>query len=93
MVKLPMASVLRMQTLSETRGFMKMLIDARSDRILGFTVFGAEASEPLATVQMAMLGELPYTKLRDAIFTHPTSAEGLNVLLASVPAKAAQQSA
>jgi pyruvate/2-oxoglutarate dehydrogenase complex dihydrolipoamide dehydrogenase (E3) component len=93
MVKLPMASVLRMQTLSETRGFMKMLIDARSDRILGFTAFGAEASEPLATVQMAMLGELPYTKLRDAIFTHPTSAEGLNVLLASVPAKAAQQSA
>jgi pyruvate/2-oxoglutarate dehydrogenase complex dihydrolipoamide dehydrogenase (E3) component len=93
MVKLPMASVLRMQTLSETRGFMKMLIDARSDRILGFTAFGAEASEPLATVQMAMLGELPNTKLRDAIFTHPTSAEGLNVLLASVPAKAAQQSA
>lgn len=92
-VKLPMASVLRMQTLSETRGFMKMLIDAQGDRILGFTAFGAEASEPLAAVQTAMLAELPYSKLRDAIFTHPTSAEGLNVLLASVPAKAAQQSA
>jgi pyruvate/2-oxoglutarate dehydrogenase complex dihydrolipoamide dehydrogenase (E3) component len=93
MVKLPMASVLRMQTISETRGFLKMLIDAQSDRILGFTAFGAEASEALAAVQTAMLGELPYTKLRDAIFTHPTTAEGLNVLLASVPAKAAQQTA
>jgi pyruvate/2-oxoglutarate dehydrogenase complex dihydrolipoamide dehydrogenase (E3) component len=92
-VKLPMASVLRMQTLSETRGFLKMLIEAQSDRILGFTAFGAEASEPLATVQTAMLGGLPYTALRDAIFTHPTTAEGLNVLLASVPAKAAQQTA
>jgi pyruvate/2-oxoglutarate dehydrogenase complex dihydrolipoamide dehydrogenase (E3) component len=93
MVKLPMASVLRMQTISETRGFLKMLIDAQSDRILGFTAFGAEASEPLAAVQTAMLAGLPYTKLRDAIFTHPTTAEGLNVLLASVPAKAAQQTA
>jgi pyruvate/2-oxoglutarate dehydrogenase complex dihydrolipoamide dehydrogenase (E3) component len=93
MVKLPMASVLRMKTISETRGFLKMLIDAQSDRILGFTAFGAEASEPLAAVQTAMLGGLPYTTLRDAIFTHPTTAEGLNVLLASVPAKAAQQSA
>ncbi len=93
MAKLPMASVLRMQTLSETRGFLKMLIDAQSDRILGFTAFGAEASEALAAVQTAMLGELPYTKLRDAIFPHPTTAEGLNVLLATVPAKAAQQSA
>lgn len=93
MVKLPMASVLRMQTISETRGFLKMLIDAQSDRILGFTAFGAEASEALAAVQTAMLAELPYPRLRDAIFTHPTTAEGLNVLLASVPAKAAQQSA
>ena len=82
--RLPMAAVLRTRTTSETRGFMKMLIDESSDRILGFTVFGAEASELVATVQTAMLGELPYTALRDALFTHPTAAEGLTLLLAKV---------
>jgi len=93
LAKIPMAAVLRAVTLSETRGFVKILIDDRSDRILGFTVLGAEGSEMMAAVQTAMLGGLPYTVLRDAIFTHPTAAEGLTVLLASVPAKAAQQSA
>jgi pyruvate/2-oxoglutarate dehydrogenase complex dihydrolipoamide dehydrogenase (E3) component len=83
----PMAAVLRTRTLSEPRGFMKMLIDVDSDRILGFTVFGAEASELMATVQTAMLGRLPFTVLRDALFTHPTAAEGLTVLLADVAAK------
>ena len=82
--RMPMAAVLRTRTLSEPRGFMKMLIDEGSDRILGFTVFGAEASELMATVQTAMLGDLPYTALRDALFTHPTAAEGLTVLLANV---------
>ena len=86
LVKTPMASVLRMRTLAETRGFMKMLIEAESDHILGFSAFGAEASELLATVQTAMLGGLPYTLLQNAIFTHPTTAEGLTVLLATVPA-------
>ena len=81
-----MAAVLRTRTLSEPRGFMKMLIADQSDRILGFTAFGAEASELLATVQTAMLGNLPYTALRDGLFTHPTAAEGLTVLLANVPA-------
>lgn len=84
LVKMPMAGVLRTRTISESRGFIKMLIDAASDRILGITVFGAEASELMAVVQIAMLGELPYTLLRDAIFTHPTAAEGLTVLLADV---------
>jgi pyruvate/2-oxoglutarate dehydrogenase complex dihydrolipoamide dehydrogenase (E3) component len=81
---MPMSAVLRTRTLSEPRGFMKMLIDAGSDRILGFTAFGAEASELMATVQTAMLGQLPFTVLRDALFTHPTAAEGLTVLLANV---------
>jgi pyruvate/2-oxoglutarate dehydrogenase complex dihydrolipoamide dehydrogenase (E3) component len=81
---LPMSGVLRTRTLSEPRGFMKMLIDTGSDSILGFTVFGAEASELMATVQTAMLGKLPFTVLRDALFTHPTAAEGLTVLLANV---------
>jgi pyruvate/2-oxoglutarate dehydrogenase complex dihydrolipoamide dehydrogenase (E3) component len=84
---MPMAAILRTRTLSEPRGFVKMLIDAHGDRILGFTVFGVEASELLAAVQTAMLGDLPYTALRDAIFTHPTMAEGLTVLLASVVAE------
>jgi pyruvate/2-oxoglutarate dehydrogenase complex dihydrolipoamide dehydrogenase (E3) component len=82
--RLPMAAVLRTRTISEPRGFMKMLIDEGSDRILGFTVFGAEASELMATVQTAMLGNLPYTALRDALFTHPTAAEGLTLLLANI---------
>jgi pyruvate/2-oxoglutarate dehydrogenase complex dihydrolipoamide dehydrogenase (E3) component len=81
---LPMSAVLRTRTLSEPRGFMKMLIDTGGDRILGFTVFGAEASELMAVVQTAMLGQLPFTALRDALFTHPTAAEGLTVLLADV---------
>jgi pyruvate/2-oxoglutarate dehydrogenase complex dihydrolipoamide dehydrogenase (E3) component len=91
--KMPMAAILRTRTLSEPRGFLKMLIDAYSDRILGFTVFGVEASELLATVQTAMLGELPYTALRDAIFTHPTVAEGLTALLANVPKSEARRAA
>jgi pyruvate/2-oxoglutarate dehydrogenase complex dihydrolipoamide dehydrogenase (E3) component len=90
---LPMAAVLRAVTLGETRGFVKILIDAQSDHILGFTALGVEASEMMAAVQTAMLGELPYTVLRDAIFTHPTVAEGLVFLLASVPARAMQQPA
>ena len=93
LAKMPMAAVLRAVALGETRGFVKMLINAESDRILGFTAFGAEASEMMAVVQTAMVGELPYTVLRDAIFTHPTAAEGLGPLLASVPAKAMQQPA
>jgi len=83
--RLPMSSVLRAQTTGETQGFMKALIGARHDRILGFTMIGAEAGEVLATVQTAMLAELPYSTLRDAALAHPTMAEGLGPLLSSVP--------
>jgi len=76
--------VLRARTLSQTRGFVKALIGA-DDRILGFTAFGAEASEMMAVVQTAMLGGMPYMALRDAIFTHPTAAEGLISLFSNVP--------
>lgn len=93
LAKLPMAGVLRAVTLGETRGFIKMLIDIQSDRILGFTAFGIEGSEMMAAAQTAMLGGLPYTVLRDAIFTHPTAAEGLVYLLAGVPARAMQHQA
>jgi pyruvate/2-oxoglutarate dehydrogenase complex dihydrolipoamide dehydrogenase (E3) component len=83
--KLPMAEVLRTKTISEPRGFMKVLIAESSDEILGFTAFGFEASELMVAMQTAILGRLPYTVLRDAILTHPTMSEGLAQLLANVP--------
>jgi pyruvate/2-oxoglutarate dehydrogenase complex dihydrolipoamide dehydrogenase (E3) component len=82
---LPMEAVLRTRTLSETRGFMKVIIDAHSDRILGFAAFGPEAGELMSNVQVAMLAQQPYTLLRDAVFTHPTMTEGLIPLFARVP--------
>ena len=81
-----MAMVLRTHTLSQTRGFMKALV-GDDDRILGFTALGAEASELMAVAQTAMLGGIPYTALRDAIWTHPTAAEGLLGLFANPPAE------
>ncbi len=93
LAKMPMDAVLRAVALGETRGFVKMLIEAETDHILGFTAFGAEASEMMAAVQTAMLGGLPYTTLRDAIFAHPTAAEGLGALLTTVPAKTMRQPA
>jgi pyruvate/2-oxoglutarate dehydrogenase complex dihydrolipoamide dehydrogenase (E3) component len=84
----PFDSAWRAWTISERRGFMKTLVDAHSDRILGFTAFGAEAGELMGTVQLAMLAGLPYTMLRDAMFAHPTMTEGLKALFMSVPRKA-----
>jgi pyruvate/2-oxoglutarate dehydrogenase complex dihydrolipoamide dehydrogenase (E3) component len=80
-----MAAVIRARTLSETRGFMKALIDTTSDRILGFTAFGVGVGEIMPTVQIAMAGGLPYTLLRDSIIAHPTIAEGLGPLFSTVP--------
>ncbi|PYU70727.1 MAG: mercuric reductase [Acidobacteria bacterium] len=81
--KVPMEANLRARTLSETRGFLKTLVEADSDRILGFTAFGVGAGEILATVQIAMVAGLPYTALRDAVLTHPTLVEGLIPLFSS----------
>jgi pyruvate/2-oxoglutarate dehydrogenase complex dihydrolipoamide dehydrogenase (E3) component len=63
---------------------MKALIDTKTDKILGFTMLGVGAGEVMATVQVAMLAGLPYTILRDAIFTHPTLTEGLISLFSNV---------
>jgi pyruvate/2-oxoglutarate dehydrogenase complex dihydrolipoamide dehydrogenase (E3) component len=82
--KLPMSAVLRAHTTGEKRGFMKALVSAHDDRILGFTMIGAEASEVMATVQIAVLAGLPYTALRDAIIAHPTWAEGLGSLFSTL---------
>ena len=81
----PVDAAWRPWTLSERRGFMKTLIDVRSDRILGFTAFGPEAGELMGTVQVAMLAGVPYTVLRDAMFAHPTMTEGLKALFMGVP--------
>lgn len=87
LTRIPIAAVRRAHTLSETRGFIKALISAESDEILGLTAFGTEAGELMSIVQTAMLAKLPYTSLRDAILAHPTIAEGLTVLFAAVPAR------
>jgi pyruvate/2-oxoglutarate dehydrogenase complex dihydrolipoamide dehydrogenase (E3) component len=83
---LPMTNVLRTETTGDSRGFMKVLVDARRENILGFTMFGADAPEVMAVVQTAMLARLPYIAMREAIFAHPTTAEGLNQLFARVGA-------
>jgi len=87
---LPMSHVLRTEATDETQGFMKVLVSARDDRILGFTMLGAEAGEVMASMQTAMLAALPYQKLRDAVISHLTFAEGLGPLLSNVPARAAE---
>ena len=81
--KLPMAAVTRAQTISETRGFMKALVDTNSGRILGFVMLGPDAAEVTAAVQVAMLADLPFTRLRDAVLAHPTMAEALNDLFSA----------
>ncbi|MBO0734295.1 MAG: FAD-dependent oxidoreductase [Methylocapsa sp.] len=87
--RLPTSAVLRTHTTDERQGFMKALVAARDDKILGFTMIGAEAGEVVSTVQMAMLAGLPYTAVRDAVLTHPTMAEGLGPLFSSVPPRIA----
>ena len=82
-----MSGVRRTATTDETRGFMKVLVAADDERILGFTMIGAEAGEVMTVVQTAILGGLPYPSLRDAILAHPTMAEGLGELFSLVPAR------
>lgn len=84
--KIPLADVLRARTLSETRGFLKALVEKDGDRILGFTAFGVDAGEMMSAVEIAMIAGLPFTKLRDAVLTHPTMMEGLIPLFSSTPA-------
>jgi pyruvate/2-oxoglutarate dehydrogenase complex dihydrolipoamide dehydrogenase (E3) component len=78
--RMPMTSVARAQEVDETRGFMKAIVDADTDQILGAAVLGLEGGEIMSMLQLAMMGKLPYTSLRDAVFAHPTLAESLNNL-------------
>ncbi len=86
--KLPTRKILRTFATDESEGFMKLLVATDSDRILGFTMIGSEAGEVMAAVQTAMLAELPFPKLRDAVIAHLSMAEGLGPLLEGVPARA-----
>jgi pyruvate/2-oxoglutarate dehydrogenase complex dihydrolipoamide dehydrogenase (E3) component len=78
--KMPMAHAARAVEVGESRGFMKAVVDARTDQILGCAVLGLEAGEVMAMLQIAMMGGLPYQRLRDDMFAHPTLAESLNNL-------------
>ena len=82
--KIPMSYVARAIEMGETRGFMKAVIDAETERILGCAVLGIEGGEIMAMIQIAMMGDLSYTVLRDAVFAHPTLAESLNTLFSTV---------
>ena len=78
--KMPMTYVARALELDESRGFMKVIVDADSSQMLGAAVLGIEGGEIMSQIQLAMMGRLPYTVLKDAVFAHPTLAESLNNL-------------
>ncbi|MCA1645915.1 MAG: mercuric reductase [Chloroflexi bacterium] len=78
--KMPMSHVARALEVDETRGFLKVIVDAQTQQILGAAILGIEGGELMSMLEIAMFGKLPYTILRDAIFAHPTLAEGFNNL-------------
>jgi pyruvate/2-oxoglutarate dehydrogenase complex dihydrolipoamide dehydrogenase (E3) component len=82
--KMPMSHVARALEVDEPRGMMKAVIDADTDLILGCAILGIEGGEIAAMIEIAMMGGVPYTVLRDAIFAHPTLAESLNNLFATM---------
>jgi pyruvate/2-oxoglutarate dehydrogenase complex dihydrolipoamide dehydrogenase (E3) component len=82
--RLPMTKVARALEVDETRGFMKVIVDRETGQILGARVLGLEGGETATLFQLAMMGRLPYTALRDAMFSHPTLAESLNNLFTAM---------
>ena len=82
--KLPMTHVARAIEMDETRGFMKAIVDADTDRILGCSILGIEGGEVMSVLQMAMMGGVAYAAIRDGVFAHPTLAESLNNLFMSM---------
>jgi pyruvate/2-oxoglutarate dehydrogenase complex dihydrolipoamide dehydrogenase (E3) component len=82
--KLPMTHVARALEVEESRGFIKAIVDSDTDQILGAAVLGVEGGEIMSILQMAMMGQVPYTVIRDAVFAHPTLAESLNNLFAAI---------
>jgi dihydrolipoamide dehydrogenase len=84
--KLPMTSVARAIEMSETRGFMKAIVDAKTRQILGCTILGLEGGEIMSMLQIAMMGKIPYTAIKEGVFAHPTLAESLNNLFMTLDA-------
>lgn len=82
--KMPMTHVARSLEQDETRGFMKVLVDPDTNMILGASILSSEGAEIMSMIQIAMMGKLPYTALRDGIFAHPSYAEALNNLFAGL---------
>ena len=82
--KLPMNAVARALEIGETRGFMKAVVDADTQHILGCAMLCAEGGEIMTIIQVAMMGKMPYTTLKEGIFSHPTLAEGLNDLFTTL---------
>ncbi|MEV8182719.1 FAD-dependent oxidoreductase [Specibacter sp. NPDC078692] len=78
--RMPVSSIPRARTVGHLDGIWKAVVERGTDQILGVSLLGHESSEVIAVVQMAMLGKLPYQRLRDAVITHPTMAEGLQLL-------------
>jgi pyruvate/2-oxoglutarate dehydrogenase complex dihydrolipoamide dehydrogenase (E3) component len=81
---MPMSHVARALEMDEPRGFMKVLVDPENRRLLGAAVLGVEGGEIMASLQLAMMGNLPYDRLRDGVFAHPTLAEALNNLFSTL---------
>jgi pyruvate/2-oxoglutarate dehydrogenase complex dihydrolipoamide dehydrogenase (E3) component len=79
-----MSWVARALEVDETRGMMKVLVDPKTQQILGAAVLGIEGGEIMAMIQIAMMAELSYPALRDGIFAHPTLAESLNTLFGQI---------
>ena len=79
-----MSWVARAIETDETKGFMKALVDKKTDQILGAAILGIEGGELMSAIQIAMLGRLPYTALRDGMFAHPTLSESFNTLFGSL---------
>ena len=82
--KMPMSYVNRAIEIEEIRGLMKAVINADNDQILGCAILGIEGGEIMALLQMAIMGKIPITRIRDGIFAHPTLAESLNNLFSSI---------
>jgi pyruvate/2-oxoglutarate dehydrogenase complex dihydrolipoamide dehydrogenase (E3) component len=82
--KIDMSNIARAIETDETRGLMKALVHAETDRILGAAILGIEGGEIAAMIQIAMMGDLAYTALRDGVFAHPTLAESLNILFGAL---------
>ncbi|HLL78727.1 MAG TPA: mercuric reductase [Ktedonobacteraceae bacterium] len=81
---MPMDYVARALEVDESRGFMKAVVDAETGQILGAAVLGIEGGEIMSMLEIAMMGKLQYTTLRDAVFAHPTLAESLNNLFSTI---------